>query len=284
MCLAEASSVFSGQDWTISGQRYRLLKCRACGCAFTDPQPDDPVLENLYRTSFDYRWYQDHYEAKLRDCRVRVKEYGPLLGGRVLDFGGGVGYFSRAAVEAELESVTFDPYVAADPPPKGSWDSVVALHALEHSNDLDRTVSRIKDFLVPGGRLILAVPNFAGLGYRELGVRWVWAQPPLVHIFHFTAAGLQALLARHGFGDLQVSFHERWDANSYCDVEHAEQFRKWDAAWVMRPFSSIPLYRKLIARRNSRRRFAGLEKALAAHGGPTDDYAELQVTGVLEGK
>lgn len=282
VCRAEASSLFSDQDWTISEQRYRLLTCQACYCTFTDPQPDDPVLENLYRTSFDFRWYQDHYDAKLQDCRMRIQEYGSRLGKRVLDFGGGVGYFSKAAAEAGLESITYDPYVNTALPVERRWDCVVALHVLEHSNDLDRTISQIKDFLAPGGRVIFAVPNASGLGYKKLGMGWVWAQPPLVHVFHFTAAGLQALLARHGFDNLEASYHERWDANLHCDLEHVEQFRAWDADWGRRPFNAFPPYRRWIARRNTQRRFEGLERALATYDPLSDAYAELQLTGVLK--
>lgn len=283
VCTFPKSKSYSTQQWTDQGVEYCLLVCENCGSARSAPLPTDERLQNLYSSSFDYRWYQDHYDAKLRDCRIRIQEYGSRLGKRVLDFGGGVGYFSKAAIEAGLESVTYDPYVSAVLPDNNHWDSVVALHVLEHSNDLDRTVSQIKNLLAPGGRVILAVPNATGLGYQKLGMRWVWAQPPLVHVFHFTAVGLRALLARHGFGSLEVSYHERWDANLYCDVEQVEDFRNLDADWGRLPFSVFQPYRRWIARRNTKRRFAGLEKSLSTHDSESDDYAELQLTGVLEG-
>lgn len=284
VCFEGVSRAYAGQHWLISGIDYRLYKCGSCGCAFTVPQPGDEVLSSLYRYSFDYRWYRDHYATKLRDCRDRLKEYGPLLGGRVLDFGGGLGYFAAAARELGLESLAFDPYVSGQAPQPKRWDSAVALHVLEHSNDLDRTLGEIKNLLLPGGRLVLAVPNFESLGYQSEGMKWVWAQPPLVHVFHFTAIGLRALLARHDFVDVKVSYHERWDANLYCDVEHAETYRKWDAAWAKRPFNKTPLYRRLIARINSQRRYAGLEKALKDYDPHNSRYAELQITGVLQSK
>jgi SAM-dependent methyltransferase len=246
------------------------------------PLPDDAVLKQIYGTMFDYRWYQDHYDAKLRDCRMRVREYESLLGKRVLDFGGGVGYFSKAVAETNRESVTYDPYVSETPPASGGWDTVVALHVLEHSNNLERTLEEIKGFLAPGGRLILAVPNFASRGYRELGMDWVWAQPPLVHVFHFTSFGLRALLERHGFADIRISFHERWDANLYCDLAHAEQYRRWDALWSLRPFNRFTAYRRWVARRNASLRFAGLEEALRGSDTQSDIHAELQVTAVLK--
>ena len=281
VCRTGITQAHGEQTWRISGQTYRLCECAACGSAFTAPLPSDSVLKAIYGSVFDYRWYRDHYDAKLDDCRTRVKEYDTMLGRRVLDFGGGMGYFAQAVTETGRTSVSFDPYVTATPPARGCWDSVVALHVLEHSNDLDRTMAEIKEFLVPGGRLILAVPNFASLGYRERGMGWVWAQPPLVHIFHFTAHGLSELLTRHGFSVIETSFHERWDANLYCDLAHTEEFRRHDALWSLRPLKPFAFWRRRVARRNARLRFSGLDIALRDHDSHSDIYAELQVIAVL---
>lgn len=282
VCLGQHCVSFGEQRWLVFEKSYRLTRCASCLSAFTVPLPDDATLQRVYRSSFDFRWYRDHFPAKLKDCRVRLDEYKNLLGQRVLDFGGGVGYFSQAAREAGYQSLTYDPFTAIAPVEKGAWDTVVALHVLEHANDPDRMCQQFKELLAPGGRIVLAVPNFSGRGYQEQGMRWVWAQPPLIHIFHFTAAGLAALLSRHGFDDIQISYHERWDANIYCDEEHAEQFRKRDAVWGIRPFKFFPPYRRLIAYLNSRRRFQGLVQALRNYDPSSDIYSELQITAVLK--
>lgn len=282
VCLGNDIRPFTDREWIAYGKTFRLALCSGCGSVHTTPLPEDAILQHLYATSFDYRWYRDHYDAKLRDCRIRIKEYAHLLEKRVLDFGGGVGYFSTAATEVGLESITYDPYVTTSPPAKGSWNSVVALHVLEHSNDLDRTISEIKELLLPSGRLILAVPNFDCLGYKRMGMDWVWAQPPLIHIHHFTATGVAALLGRHGFVDIRTSYHERWDANNFCDIEHAERFHRWDSAWGLRPLKAIPVYRRLIAYINSRRRFRGLAESVRDFNSASDIYSELQITAILE--
>jgi SAM-dependent methyltransferase len=282
VCQENICAPLGDKRWLFFEKSYQLTRCGACQSAFTSPLPDDASLQRIYQSSFDFRWYRDHFPAKLKDCRMRLEEYKNLLGQRVLDFGGGVGYFSQVAREAGHTSVTYDPFTASVPAEKGAWDTVVALHVLEHANDLDRMCGQFKELLVPGGRLVLAVPNFSGNGYREQGMQWVWAQPPLIHIFHFTASGIAALLSRHGFSDIQVSYHERWDANLYCDLKHVKRFRKWDAAWGLRPFKFFPPYRRLIAYLNSRRRFRGLTHALRDYDAGSDAYSELQITAVLK--
>ncbi len=281
VCSEGTPIPYSEQKWEFWGNSYRLDSCPSCGCVFTSPLPDDETLKKVYETGFDYRWYQDHYNAKLRDARARVQEYRDIMGKRILDFGGGMGYFSSAAREHGCHSITYDPFVNPGTLTEDKWDTVVSMHALEHSNDLSRTIEQIKDLLVPGGKLILAVPNFLSLGYRKLGMDWVWAQPPLIHTFHLTADGIKKLLARHGFTDFCVSYHERWDANLYTDYKMRDIFRKIDALWGYKYLNSLMVYRRLAALTNSFLRFRGLKRALENYHPDNDIYAELQVVSSL---
>lgn len=268
---------YTNQSWSIWGEEYKLLSCKTCESISTYPMPDNEVLARLYSECFDYRWYQDHYPAKMRDCRYRVNEYKAFLGQRVLDFGGGVGYLSKALREASYESVTYDPFCRQGDKKDGLWDTVIALHVLEHANDADRTLCEMKELLVSGGRLILAVPNAGGVGYRELGMHWVWAQPPLLHTLHFTTTGLSSLLERHGFVIEEVRYADRWDANSYCDLDQVEKFKNLDALWGRRPYNRIGLYRKACAAYVSARRYKGLQKALSDRSQNSKDLSELQI-------
>ena len=277
LCHAEDLKPYGEMQWTVWNVDYRLVQCSGCKSAFTDPMPDDATLKRLYETAFDYRWYQDHYGAKLLDCQQRIEEYRTLMGKRVLDFGGGLGYFSQVARKEGYESISYDPYTTHGVSPGNDWDTVVSLHALEHSNDLDRTINLIKSHLQPGGKLILAVPNFESEGYRTLGMNWVWAQPPLLHVFHFTAEGLKSLLARHGFADITVSYHERWDANRYTDLQDKEKFAKLDAEWGAPDVNPSPVKRALVAWRNSLLRVEALEQSLEPHDPNNENHAELQV-------
>jgi SAM-dependent methyltransferase len=243
--------------------------------------PDDAVLTRVYDECFSYQWYQDHYGAKSRDCRERIGEYRPFLGKKVLDFGGGLGYLSAALRNEGYQSITYDPFCRKDDEKVGSWDTVIALHVLEHANDPDRTVKEIKGLISDGGRLILAVPNAGGKGYRERGMAWVWAQPPLIHTIHFTAIGLTSLLERHGFVIESVSFAERWDANLCTDLERVKLHSWLDAAWSRQPWHGYSLYRKGCAFLSSRFRIMGLRKARKGFDPANGEYSELQVVARL---
>ncbi len=277
--VCKSASICDDGDmrWNIGGVSYALQKCSACECVFTSPQPADATLAQFYRSGFNYHWYLDYFGAKLLDCQMRMDEYRLVLGRKVLDFGGGLGYFSLVARLQGFDAVTYDPYTTGNEPEKHAWDTVVALHVLEHSNNLDRTVCHIKEFMRPGGRLIVAVPNYRCRGYRQLGMRWVWAQPPMLHIFHFTSGGLRILLERHGLETESVSFHERWDANLLMDLEQVDRTQGLEAEWFSDGVNQYPEKRAKVAWRNSLARFEGFEQARMSQKPGSDEYAELQI-------
>jgi SAM-dependent methyltransferase len=86
---------------------------------------------------------------------------------------------------------------SAEVPPAGQ-DAVVLWHSLEHVDDPAESMRRIAGWLAPGGAVIVAVPNLAGLQARIGGDRWFHQDVPR-HRTHFTPAGATALLERSGF-------------------------------------------------------------------------------------
>lgn len=77
-------------------------------------------------------------------------------------------------------------------------DGVVLWHALEHVDDPVSALGRVHAWLAAGGRLVVAVPNLAGLQARLGGDRWFHQDVPR-HRTHFTARGITALVERTGF-------------------------------------------------------------------------------------
>lgn len=283
VCGERPTIVRDGEQWVVDGTTYRLAECPLCCCVCTAPLPTDTVLNQLYANGFDYRWYRDHLWAKKRDARIRYKEYESQLGASVLDFGGGLGYFSAICRRNGRTSVTYDPFAQGGDYAETSrkFDTVVALHMLEHSNDVCTSILQMRSLLKTGGTLILAVPNYKGNGYRHRGMRWVWAQPPLIHVYHFTADGLIRILSRYGFSEFSVSYHERWDANLYCDLDNAPRFERLDGMWARQPYSRFSVYRKAVAALNSLRRFFWLQRFAADRNVSDDSLSELQITAKL---
>ena len=229
-----------GRTWAYRGEECGLRGCASCGGQFSHPLPSPQVLERLYGEDFEYGWYRDHYPAKILDAVARVWQYrrlGLLEGHRLLDYGGGLGYFARAARLFGYEAVTLDPMLdLADaatgrPAGNGGFDVAVLHHVLEHAPRPGELLDRVRGLLAPSGTLVLAVPNASSLGYRQRGVDFVWSQPPFIHIHHFTARGLRSLLERAGFDVVAERYYERWDASTLADVRLPRLIALFDGRW-----------------------------------------------------
>jgi len=135
---------------------------------------------------------------------------------RVLDAGAGRGRFVTAARAAGYDAIGFDPSPrGADATvvrragieeaqiDQGSLDLVSVWHVLEHLDDPGAALERLASWLRPGGGLLVGVPNLASVQARIGGERWYHLDVPR-HRMHFTAAGLEALLRRCGFGVLRT--------------------------------------------------------------------------------
>ncbi|HEX8121341.1 MAG TPA: class I SAM-dependent methyltransferase [Solirubrobacteraceae bacterium] len=194
-----------------------LLRCRSCGSAVT-AAPPVPAARDAGR-------------MRPRGSRLAA----PLLGlfdrqrlallppppARLLDAGAGRGRFVAAARRAGYEASGLEPSergVRAAADAYGvvlqrtgieearveEQDAVTLWHVLEHLEDPGAALARIASWLRPGGTLVVGVPNVASLQARLFGERWFHLDLAR-HRVHFSPAGLEALLRRHGF----VPVHER---------------------------------------------------------------------------
>jgi SAM-dependent methyltransferase len=111
----------------------------------------------------------------------------------------------RSAIGLERSSTRDDVWTKDLSDCAGNWSAIVLWHSLEHLSDPRRVVAEAASKLVPGGILVIAVPNLSSLQARAFGARWLHLDLPR-HLVHLPAENLIGDLPTHGLVVMRVSY------------------------------------------------------------------------------
>lgn len=226
---------FEGVDSLSTGKRLRfaVVRCRSCGLHYTNPRPDAASIGRFYPPD-----YLPHQPPQDDDPRKWCRRY-PFLprwvtsysrNRRLLDFGCGGGAFLErmrrlgwevVGLDASAETVDrlrrdhgIDAIAGSLPNPRlspSTFDLVTMWHSLEHVHRPREVLQAAREVIVPGGMLIVAVPNMQSLAAMWFRENWYGLDVPR-HLTHFTPRTLAELLRRCGFRLLRVrqTRHSSW--------------------------------------------------------------------------
>jgi SAM-dependent methyltransferase len=188
--LTEWRSVPASES-AIHPRRFELLRCAGCGTAVTAGAPVPELHDTGAFRSGTPRLYRAAAPALRAFDSQRLALLRRLAAppARVLDAGAGQGRFVAGARAAGYDAAGIEPALRgvqraalAGVPVRrasieraeiepGSLDAVTLWHVLEHLEDPGEALTRISSWLVPGGGLLLGVPNLASLQARVAGER-----------------------------------------------------------------------------------------------------------------
>jgi SAM-dependent methyltransferase len=227
----------------LAGEEFRVVVCERCGLGRLHPLPGAEVLRSYYPDS-----YYGEPGTKFRGVIERLvrlvgsRHIGFLSrwlhpGARVLDVGCGRGVILGALADRgfEVHGVELSAEAArgADPRAKiriasrlaeagfdaDSFDEVVIWHVLEHLDDPRATLEEARRILRPGGRLIVAVPNFASAQARWSDAAWFHLDLPR-HLYHFPVSALRELVGSCGF-EIESEHHFSLRQNPFGWIQSA---------------------------------------------------------------
>jgi SAM-dependent methyltransferase len=228
-------AIWTGRDTDqLLDRRFTLWRCRSCGAGRVWPLPSDAEVAQLYPDRFYGRPAAAQgrpgllarlvalFEA-LGD-RQRQRWIGPPSGGgRLLDVGCGSGRFlaTAEAIGWKAEGVEISGSAARSARdrcgatvhlgrvdrlelPGGAYAAVTFWHSLEHMEDQREAIRAAARVLAPGGRLIVAVPDFGSVEARLFGPRWALFDVPR-HVVFFTRRTLVRLVEDAGLAVERVA-------------------------------------------------------------------------------
>jgi SAM-dependent methyltransferase len=190
-CRICGSSNFSHY---LHGRGYDIVECLECGLRYVNPQPTDGELREFY-AGFDLEstWRGDgeeRFDRAVRDFVLRFRRKGSLLdvgssrgnfliamrGARFSVYGVEPSHqnseFARTANGIDTYTGTIEEFLAA--PTRRGFDVITVLNVIEHVPDPKQVLVGLRDLLVDGGLLVLAVPDarlhaLVGRTRRKLG-------------------------------------------------------------------------------------------------------------------
>lgn len=216
--------LFPASDY-VTGDAFEVRRCRQCSQAYTWPQPPAEDLQKYYPPTYYGEAGQRRYPAVVEWLqaglyRRRANRLQRLAGGspgRVLDVGCGKGDLLHAfqllgwqtlgielsEASARIGREQFGLTVLSEPLADlslaaGSFEVITLWHVLEHAQEPEQMLTELYRLLVPGGILLVSVPDFGSAEARLCGPGWFHLDVPR-HLFHFTRSRLEGLCSQIGF-------------------------------------------------------------------------------------
>jgi SAM-dependent methyltransferase len=219
--------VLSAKDHTVSQEAFEVYHCRDCTLRFTQ---DVPSLQDIgpYYRSAAYISHSDTQTGLINRLYHRVRNHTlqtkrKLLlrvtgrqTGYLLDVGAGTGAFAYTMQQAGWKVTGLEPDTVArnnadlkyglkllSPVelyhlPATQFDAITLWHVLEHVHDLHGYLEKFSVLLKPGGKLIIAVPNYTSHDANVYRANWAAYDVPR-HLYHFSPGAMERLCLLKGF-------------------------------------------------------------------------------------
>jgi SAM-dependent methyltransferase len=206
----------------VDGVEEVVVVCDDCGLGRFHPMLAPERVAELYPDEYygepgvKFQWLIEWLVRKVGERHIQFLSADLRVGARVLDIGCGRGVIlgALASRNFEVHGVEMSAAAArgADPRaqiriapelrdagyPDAHFDQVILWHVLEHLRDPRGTLQEIHRILRPGGRLIVAVPNFSSAQARLAGSAWFHLDLPR-HLYHFPVSALRRILGELGY-------------------------------------------------------------------------------------
>jgi len=265
----------------LTGRHYSYAHCGGCGIISLVPPPEPRQLGHYYQLldQRQQSWLLSaagqrllarqqaplpRFKRVLRWLASGGEQPYPfwrwLRPGSVVDLGAGTGEFclearrrgwtvngieqsassiamaarrGLALIEASLSSERALALVA-------DADNVAMIHVFEHVAQPAELLAALRRRMRPGARLILVLPNPRSLWRYFFRHRWYGWDPP-IHVHHYSAPALRALLVRQGFRVLELRSLRRHQSLAVALEQLGRPPGRWRVALQLLLLPLMPL-------------------------------------------
>jgi len=199
----------------------RPFRCDQCGFIFIhprmSPEEEREFYDNKYRSNYEDQKPEDLWTQSLPEAKKRVARFQDLLTKdiRILEIGSASGFFlyeARPYVKTVIGVELTKQYVryatskglniceSLEEIPAESCDLIFMFHVLEHILDPIEFLKEVKKKLLPGGKVIIEVPNVDDILVSTYKINkhldFYWE---IAHNYYFSRETLGKVLEKAGY-------------------------------------------------------------------------------------
>lgn len=221
----QLTKYLESKDFFLTGETFELLECHQCGTLTTWPQPD-PERIKLYYDSPAYISHDSDKPGLVTNIyrfarKITLAQKFSLINkystaSTILDVGCGTGEFLAYCQRKGLDVTGIEPGTKAREYAKNkhflnvlekmellgsenkTFTTITMWHVLEHFHDPAGAVNTLEKFLQPGGKLIIALPNFSSYDAKHYQQFWAAYDTPR-HLVHFNQKSFKHFSGNLGF-------------------------------------------------------------------------------------
>lgn len=253
---SSVNSLLTVKDHSVSGESFEVWQCAVCSLRFTQNVPDESSIGPYYQSA-DYISHTNTSEGLINRMYQRVRKFTleqkanmvikrTTEQGNVLDIGAGIGAFLHAMKEkgwkvtglepdqgareraAQLFGIELQDVSVLHQLEQESFDAITLWHVLEHVHQLHPYIEQLKKLLRPGGKILIAVPNYQSLDSSIYGVYWAAYDVPR-HLYHFSPLAMQTLMEQHGLKILEKK--RMWFDSFYISLL-SSKYKNGKSKWI----------------------------------------------------
>ena len=250
------------KDLFLTQEPFKILECKECGLLFTTPRPNKDEIGRYYKSE-EYYSHQENKVGFIPKVYEKVKsvnlknKYGIATEGKekgkALDIGCGVGDFLHTMEQHGWDCTGVEPSEDAkviakkrikgqllsseeqENLPDSSFDIITMWHVLEHVDDIGWQIQQLHRLCKPGGRIIIALPNYKSYDGQYYKAEWAAYDVPR-HLNHFNKETIIKILEERGLRHVKTE-KLVWDA--YYISYMSEKYRKHSIPLLLGAFRGL---------------------------------------------
>jgi 2-polyprenyl-3-methyl-5-hydroxy-6-metoxy-1,4-benzoquinol methylase len=227
---------------------YGVVRCRSCTTSYLSPRLNESAMLRFYEDDKYFENGDVGYTSYLRQeksLRYSFRRFlqqlhrRKMAGGALLEVGCGYGFLLDEAkpyfdqrVGIDFSSAVTSASARADRvyqgdleaiPREEQFDCIILVSVIEHVHRPVEYLTRLRERLRPGGKIVVATPNVDSIFRRLLGLRWPAFQVIPEHVAFYNRPTLAALMSKAGLGAVtDVPYVRAYPANLVV-----EEFNVW---------------------------------------------------------